>query len=186
MFVNGTFILVTVIVIVGIALVTRKTSAISKDGHSNTLHLVKLSSFFILTIVALDTINDVVMWLNSLSSATTKPAPGAAIRAVAKEKYYLLGFMFLVSTIAYYSKHPKVVDFAIRLIAAWKGSNPYPDKVDPLDQFIMQYLKDTPTSDNEDWFVRVLMARKGTNPFPAQIVTTLPSTSNKPSTEEPH
>lgn len=186
---NGAYLIVlaiTVIVAVVLMVVIRKPSQTSTNGNSTTLGLAKLSLFFIFVIVTLDTINDVIppdrFGGQAMSAVKSQPASvkkagkkkrvrrsrraaPSKKREVNKDKYWLLGFVFLICMGSYIARHPKIAEFWERLAAAWKG-NPIPNQSDTMEDFMITHLLQHEGSlYHEEWFLRAMVAKRGGNPF---------------------
>jgi len=177
--------LITVIVSAVLMVVIRKPAQTSTNGSSSTLGLAKLSLFFIFVVVIMDTMNDVVpqSHFDAKATTTTKSQPPSTTkgvkkvkvlrsrrtqpikkRDVSKDKYWLLGFVFLICMGSYIARHPKIAEFWERLAAAWKG-NPIPNQSDTMEDFMITYLLQNPDQRHEEWFLRAMVAKRGGNPL---------------------
>jgi hypothetical protein len=102
---------------------------------------------------------------------------------VNKDKYWLLGFVFLICMGSYIARHPKIAEFWERLAAAWKG-NPIPNQSDTMEDFMITHLLQNPGSlYHEEWFLRAMVAKRGGNPY--EGVETIQPPPDEPIIVEP-
>lgn len=151
----------------------------SNGKKSWTLNFLRLTTLFIFATVIIDTVNDRYYPLPkppATATTTTVMAPPKRgrrtrssskslpiVRAVLKEKYNILGALWLGFAILYVlsHRHDEWSDTIIRGIMAVRKMDPFAGR-DEIDKFIIQRLEDNFDSIyHHEWFLRALLAKKG-------------------------
>lgn len=163
---------------------------LAKDssGHpSNSITGIQIITLVIVVVVVMDTLQDrgipdnvaINSSKQSASSQSKKTAKrsllsrsrirsssskGAVVRTVIKEKYFLLGMMFLAFCVLYLLSHRRddMKDWTVKGALAIRGQDPYEHLV---DQALVRVLnKHVDDKEMRKFFVKGLLARKGIVP----------------------
>lgn len=147
--------------------------ATASDGHKSwTLTGLKLVTVFVLATVLLDTLNDRVSITTTTTATTLKATTRnvrpvsstlAPVRSVIKEKYNILGGLWLGFAILYMLSHRLQAwsNTVIRGIMAVRKMDPFVGQ-DAIDKFIIAQLDANYDSVyHHEWFLRALLAKRG-------------------------
>lgn len=149
----------------------------ASDGKpSNTLTGLFCVTLVVFVVVIVDSIND----RPDVSSQTTVNSTrrgtsvkrsrrggtaykSAKARSVAKEKYGILGMLWVGFALLYLLSHrgETVWTMGLRFLMAIRGKfDPLPDE-DGLDKLITETVNDEPSPENKEWAIRMTLAKKG-------------------------
>lgn len=162
----------------------------ASDGKpSNTLTGLFCVTLVVFVVVIVDSIND----RPNVSSQTTVNSTrkgtsvkrsrrggtaykSAKARSVAKEKYGILGMLWVGFALLYLLSHrgETVWTMGLRFLMAIRGKfDPLPDE-DGLDKLITETVNEDPSPENKEWAIRMTLAKKGVvtqaNPSDASLL----------------
>lgn len=153
---------------------------LAKDGsgsHSFSITGIQVMLVVIVAVVIMDTYQDRGKAQSNMqantstvsksasrtrnSSVTSRQSSNGVVRSVIKEKYWLLGMMFLAFCILYLLSHRRhdMKDWTVKGAMAIRGKDPFEHDV---DKALIKVLEEDPHgAETRDFFIQGILARKG-------------------------